>query len=75
MGADVKASSRPAGERHLFFVEVQLASAGNVQLQAKQTKLDGFVYRDEAEQLRFGCSLQIKRVNTEKLTGPLPVVP
>jgi hypothetical protein len=66
---DVRTSTETIGEQRLLFIEVQLKNAGNAKLEAMQCKPDEFVYRDDIEQLHHSCSLQIRRLNTDKLTG------
>jgi hypothetical protein len=85
---DVKTSSHVVNTLHILVVEVQLTNTGNVKLAARRVGPNDYVYKDEQEQLRFSCSLQVRRVDPKKITresyldwfkcdslGPVPHIP
>lgn len=65
---DVKTSSKPLDDKRVLFVEVILTNAGKGKLDARRVGPNDYVYKDADEQLKYSCSLQVKRVNTQKLT-------
>ena len=66
---DICTSSEELGEARLLFVEVTLTNNGKGKLAARRGRLSDWVYKDEIEQLKYSCSLQIRRVNANKLKG------
>lgn len=62
LSLSVTAKSEPLGENRIVFVEVQLTNHGKGKLEARRVRPGDYVYKDEIEQLKYGCSLQIKRV-------------
>lgn len=66
---DIKTSSSVMDKKRVLFVEVQLTNPGKGILQAKRVGPKDYVYKDEAEQLKYSCSLQVKRLDPGKLAG------
>jgi hypothetical protein len=64
----VTAKSEPLGGNRFVFVEVELTNLGKGKLEARRVRPDDYVYKDEIEQLKYSCSLQIKRVKANALT-------
>jgi hypothetical protein len=65
---DIKTSSKTLHKMQILFVEVELTNSGKGKLAAKRVGPEDYVYKDAEEQLKYSCSLQIKRVNAEKLS-------
>ncbi len=66
---DVRTSSKALPDMRILFVEVQLTNAGKGKLGAKRVAPNDYVYKDAFEQLKYSCSLQIRRINITKLVG------
>lgn len=66
---DITSSTKPFDEKRILFVEVQLTNAGRGKLEARRVGPTDYVYHDEDEQLRYSCSLQIKRINGGKIAN------
>lgn len=66
---DVKTSEDALEKKRVFFVEVQLSNTGKGILKARRIGPDDYVYKDEFEQLKYSCSLQIKRVDPKKIVS------
>jgi len=66
---EVKTCSKALDGKRVLFVEVILTNAGKGKLGAKPVGPDDYVYKDADEQLKYSCSLQVKRINTNKLKG------
>jgi len=64
---DISTSSEPFDEKRVLFVEIKLTNSGKAKLQAKPVKRGQWVYKDEIEQLQYSCSLQIRRINPNKV--------
>ena len=67
LSLNVTAKSEPLGETRFVFIEVQLTNHGKSKLEARRVRLGDYVYKDEIEQLKYSCSLQIKRVKANAL--------
>ncbi len=61
--------SEPLEQNKVLFVEVELINQGKCKLVARRVGLADYVYKDKFDQLKYSCSLQVKRVNMKKLTG------
>jgi hypothetical protein len=56
-------SSMVSTETHpLTFLEVKLINRGKVQLRAKVRRTRGLAFEDKAEQIKYTCSLKLKRL-------------
>ena len=64
---DVEPSFKSLNEYRLLSVDVRLTNAGGVKLEAKNVGEDDVVYEDAFERLKYACSLQVKRLNPQKL--------
>lgn len=67
LSIDVSASVHRAGHRRSVFFEVKLTNAGRVKVQAFAGGPGVYAYQDSSEALRYSCSLQLRRVDSEKL--------
>lgn len=66
---DIKTTSQVLDKKRVLFVEVQLTNAGKGVLKARRVGPEDYVYEDESEQLKYSCSLQIKRLDPKRLAG------
>ncbi len=62
---EIKTFSEPLDGKRVLFVDVELTNKGKGKLKARQVGPTDYVYKDEHEQLKYSCSLQIKRVKTK----------
>jgi hypothetical protein len=65
---DVTTSSQPSGERSVVFVDVQLKNLGKGRIKAKRIGDGEYAYKDEIEQLKHSCGLQVRKINTASVT-------
>jgi hypothetical protein len=59
---DVSHTSYPQSDQCFVFFRVVLRNVGKTKIQAKTESSGGFIYDDGVEQLKHGCSLQLKRI-------------
>jgi len=69
----LSASSTVVENRHLVVLTVHLANKGKTKIQAKSERDGDFVFSEDGEQaekLRFPCSLQLKQLDPSAISGP-----
>jgi hypothetical protein len=59
---DIRSSMIPTETHPLSFLEVKLTNKGKVQLRAKVRRTRGLAFEDEAEQIKYSCSLKLKKL-------------
>lgn len=66
---DIKTNSESFESRRLLFIDVTLTNTGNGKLQARPIGPNDYVYRDEHEEIRYACGLQIRRIESVNISG------
>jgi hypothetical protein len=59
----IRSSMIPTEIHPLSFLEVRLTNRGKVQLRAKVRRTRGLAFKNEAEQIKYSCSLQLKKIS------------
>jgi hypothetical protein len=67
---DIKTKVEPTRLNKILDIEVQLKNISKVKLQARPIAFKNRVSRDQKEQIKYSCGLQIKRINTRKIAYP-----